>query len=65
MTSKYKVYEIGCKDHGHDEGWEVWIAVPEGCNIEQVDSNFLYCKYLHEYASGNGVDFIIHKDVAS
>ena len=60
-----KVYEIGCKDHGYNEGWEVWIAVPEGCNIEQVDSNFLYCKYLHEYASGNGVDFIIHKDVAS
>ena len=65
MTSKYKVYEIGCKDHGYNEGWEVWIAVPEGCNIEQVDSNFLYCKYLHEYDSGKGVDFIIHKDVAS
>ena len=65
MKKKMKVYEIGCKDHGHDEGWEVWIAVPEGCNIEQVDSNFLYCKYLHEYASGKGVDFIIHKDVAS
>ena len=64
MKPKMKVYEIGCDDHGHDEGWEVWIAVPEGCNI-QVDSNYLYCKYLHEYASGKGVDFIIHKDVAS
>jgi len=63
-NTKMKIYEIGqpCKEgkvvYG---GRTLWIAVPEGINVEDVysDENGYYCKYLKEYDENTpGVDFI-------
>ncbi len=75
---KMKVYEIGCKDHGYDvgrneiKGWEVWIAIPEGCNMEMNGPSNLECRFVsQEECDTYGkdmmriVDCIVHKDVAS
>jgi len=68
---KMKVYEIGVEDHYNEcsDGVDctIWIAVPEGINIEQISTDDrAYVKYILEYNENTpGVDFIFHKDVAS
>ena len=74
MKTRMKVYEIGVEDH-YDECSDgvdctIWIAVPEGINIEQIRTDDwsigAYVKYIPEYNENTpGVDFIFHKDVAS
>ena len=69
-----KVYELRTKDgcYTDGKGCELWIAIPEGCNMEMNGPSNLECRFVsQEECDTYGkdmmriVDCIVHKDVAS
>ena len=67
MKTKYKVYEIGNEDDKYEDPWRIWIAVPEGFNVENLGIAYhLTCQYRKDMNEKTpGVDFVFHNGVAS
>ena len=66
MKKKMKVYEIGYDAFDPmDVGWRIWVAVPEGVNLELL-SRSLSVEFKPDMDEKTpGVDILLHSGAAS